>query len=431
MNRLKQFLYDFVFCRFFGMKTIKKRRGGEMKGTQINWLTKFLYDFVLCHFAGMKTITKTKEVEMKRKTGTVFPILLVAIMLLAGMVTAQIKYPVVDDGTALSIGMVVTVDGTNPNQIVAADGPARSAEIIGVITAVQNVGGTDYYLVKTEGYVEIATASFTPGTRLTCDANGDMIAATGIGDVLVGVAVSATRVQILIDDRLAWLADSALWADSALYADSAAYAQYADSSMYSDSALWADSAGWAEYSDSALWADSALYADSAAYAQYADSSMYADSALWADSSGWAAHVHWDSIQGTIVLDQVLDQVHDSTLTEFDTNPTVVLTNAFTAIGDSIQLTANVVVSDEYSVTPNYNGAKIRVEIYDLTNTTVLKYYTVFLRDSDWYEIKEVSLTHVMDAPGGNTTYQVRCYANGWGNGGRFIKGDLTILALQN
>ena len=139
------------------------------------------------------------------------------------------------------------------------------------------------------------------------------------------------------------------------------------------------------------------------------------------------------VGGTIDADlnQSLAQEHVDTIAEFGTSAVPVIAMTFASSGDSLQITATVVVSDEYSVTPNYNGAKIRVEIYDVTAAAVLKNYTVFLRDDDWYETKEVSLVHIVASPAASNDYEVRCYADGWGDGGRFIEGDLTILAIQN
>ncbi|MCK5833672.1 hypothetical protein KAH81_08385, partial [bacterium] len=128
--------------------------------------------------------------------------IVLALFLFSGLALAQIKYPVTSDA-ALTVGTVVTVDGTDANEIVAAVGPNPSAEVIGIITAIQNVGGTDYYLVKTEGYIELSSKTFTPGARLTSDATGDIVEAANDEDMLVGIAVSATRVQILIDDARA------------------------------------------------------------------------------------------------------------------------------------------------------------------------------------------------------------------------------------
>ncbi|MGC9314789.1 MAG: hypothetical protein ACP5G4_04065, partial [bacterium] len=127
-------------------------------------------------------------------------IALAILVLMAGMLSAQIKFPVTDNGTALTYGTVVSVDGTNPNQVVAADGTDRTQDVVGVVTAVQNVGGTDYYLVVTEGFLELSGATFTPGDRLTVNATGDIVTSTNDEDILIGYALSATRVQILIDD---------------------------------------------------------------------------------------------------------------------------------------------------------------------------------------------------------------------------------------
>ncbi|MCK5833543.1 hypothetical protein KAH81_07730, partial [bacterium] len=132
------------------------------------------------------------------------------------------------------------------------------------------------------------------------------------------------------------------------------------------------------------------------------------------------------------LGQDIAQASRTAMLEFDDTPTTAIpTLSFATKGDEIKLSATVIVSDEYTTTPNYNGAKITVEIYDVTNTTVLKSYTVFLQDDDWYEIKEVSISHVMTAPAAANDYAVRCFADGWGNGGRIIEGDLTIIAIQN
>jgi len=152
-----------------------------------------------------------------------------------------------------------------------------------------------------------------------------------------------------------------------------------------------------------------------------------------DSVTFGGPVTFDStvtFSGDIVLNQNIVQASRSAVLEFDTTPTEAIALTFTTSGDVIELSATVVVSDEYSTTPNYNGAKITVELYDVTNTTVLKSYTVFLQDKDWYEIKEVSISHVMSAPAADNDYSVRCFADGWGNGGRIIEGDLTVTAIQ-
>jgi len=152
-----------------------------------------------------------------------------------------------------------------------------------------------------------------------------------------------------------------------------------------------------------------------------------------DSVYFGGPVVFDStvvFNGDVVLDQNIVQASRSAVLEFDTTPTEAIALTFTTSGDVIKLMATVIVSDEYSTTPNYNGAKITVELYDVTNTTVLKSYTVFLQDKDWYEIKEVSITHVMSAPAADNDYSVRCFADGWGNGGRIIEGDLTVTAIQ-
>ncbi len=152
-----------------------------------------------------------------------------------------------------------------------------------------------------------------------------------------------------------------------------------------------------------------------------------------DSVYFGGPVTFDStvvFNGDVVLDQNIVQASRSAVLEFDTTPTEAIALTFTTSGDVIKLMATVIVSDEYSTTPNYNGAKITVELYDVTNTTVLKSYTVFLQDKDWYEIKEVSITHVMSAPAADNDYSVRCFADGWGNGGRIIEGDLTVTAIQ-
>jgi hypothetical protein len=151
-----------------------------------------------------------------------------------------------------------------------------------------------------------------------------------------------------------------------------------------------------------------------------------------DSVYFGGPVIFDS---TVTFDGELGQdiAHDSlaAMLQFNTTPTTAISLSFAAAGDEIKLSATVIVSDEYTTIPNYNGAKITVEIYDVTNTTVLNSYTVFLQDDDWYEVKEVSISHVMAAPTASNDYAVRCFADGWGNGGRIIEGDFTIVAIQN
>jgi len=585
---------------------------------------------------------------MLRKTFFIAVILLIAI---AGVLSAQIKFPVTDDGTPLTYGKVVSVDGTNPNQVVAADGTDRTTDVVGVVVAVQ---GTDY-LVITSGYLELSGASFTPGDRLTVNATGDIVTSANDEDILIGYAISATRVQILIDDDQArftyfddsfsgigadnvqdaidslvdmigditseditfegvvtfdstvifnddtvyfggpvifdstvvfngpvdaetiyvgWLIgtqndtiyfeqylagpevvidsieafgdgpivikdstefrekvtfeseiivegdltvqgaatfDSTVYIAEGLevdgdatfhdnvYVDDSLFAGYIDvDQMVVNDTLFAniidaDSAffnyvetGDLVVNDSAYFGGPSVFGDDVTIEGdltvegdgYFEQNVYVTDTLFAgvieagninadsifseytetevlvvtDSAYFGGPAYFDTtvvfgddsvyfggpvvfdstvvFNGDVVLDQNIVQASRSAVLEFDTTPTEAIALTFTTSGDVIKLMATVIVSDEYSTTPNYNGAKITVELYDVTNTTVLKSYTVFLQDKDWYEIKEVSITHVMSAPAADNDYSVRCFADGWGNGGRIIEGDLTVTAIQ-
>jgi len=603
--------------------------------------------------------------------------IVLALFLISGIALAQIKYPVTSD-VALTVGTVVTVDGIDANKIVAADGPNPTAEVIGIITAIQNVSATDYYLVKTEGYIELSAKTFTPGARLTSDSTGAIVEATNDEDMLVGIAVSATRVQILIDDDRAKYTyfddtDAGLGADNVQDAidsladeigdiftdditfegivsfdstvtfgddsvyfggpvmfdssvvfsgglesdtihigqligtenDTIYFEQYLagpevvidsieafgdgpivikDSTEFRDNVTF-DSTSTATFGGPVTFDSTVTFGDDAVtfggpvtfdgglesdtihigqligtendtiyFEQYLagpevvidsieafgdgpivikDSTEFRDNVTFDSTStatfggpvtfdstvtfgddavtfggpvtfdgglesdtiqtGWligtendtiyfeqylaGPEVVIDSIEalgdgpivikdstefrekvtfdstvvfgaddtvtfgGPVIFDntvvfngelgQSLAQEHVDTIAQFGTAAVPVIAITFAPSGDSLQITAMVVISDEYTINPNYNGAKIAVELYDVTNTAVLKSYTVFLQDDDWYEIKEVTVTHIMAAPAAANDYQVRCYADGWGNGGRFIEGDLTIVAIQN
>lgn len=280
-------------------------------------------------------------------------IALAILVLMAGMLSAQIKFPVTDDGTALTYGTVVSVDGTNPIQVVAADGTDRTQDVVGVVMAVQNVGGTDYYLVVTEGFLELSGASFTPGDRLTVNATGDIVTSTNDEDILIGYALSATRVQILIDDdqaRFTYFDDTF----AGLGADNVQDAIDSLNDMIGD------------ITSEDITFEGVVTFDSTV--------IFGD-----DSAYFGGPVVFDStvvFNGDVVIDQNIVQATISAVLEFDTNPTEAIALSFTTSGDVIELSATVVISDEYSTTPNYNGAKITIELYDATNTTVLKSYTV-------------------------------------------------------
>ena len=510
--------------------------------------------------------------------------IVLALFLISGIALAQIKYPVTSD-VALTVGTVVTVDGIDANKIVAADGPNPTAEVIGIITAIQNVSATDYYLVKTEGYIELSAKTFTPGARLTSDSTGAIVEATNDEDMLVGIAVSATRVQILIDDDRAKYTyfddtDAGLGADNVqdaidsladeigdIFTDDITFegivsfdstVTFGDDSVYFGGPVMFDSSvvfsgglesdtihigqligtendtiyfeqylagpevvidsieafgdGPIVIKDSTEFRDNVTF-DSTSTATFGGPVTFDSTVTFGDDAvtfggpvtfdgglesdtiqtGWligtendtiyfeqylaGPEVVIDSIEalgdgpivikdstefrekvtfdstvvfgaddtvtfgGPVIFDntvvfngelgQSLAQEHVDTIAQFGTAAVPVIAITFAPSGDSLQITAMVVISDEYTINPNYNGAKIAVELYDVTNTAVLKSYTVFLQDDDWYEIKEVTVTHIMAAPAAANDYQVRCYADGWGNGGRFIEGDLTIVAIQN
>jgi len=111
------------------------------------------------------------------------------------------KYDVRDSGLELNIGTVVRVNAAN--QITTADGTDRSMQPAGVIIAKEDDSGTMKYLVSTSGIIEITGGTFTPGARLTYNSSGMIVEAANDEDVLIGVALSATRVKIEFDDNQA------------------------------------------------------------------------------------------------------------------------------------------------------------------------------------------------------------------------------------
>ncbi len=111
------------------------------------------------------------------------------------------KFDVTHGAAELDEGTVVTMNASN--QVIAADGTDRDVEIVGVIIGKEDDGGTMKYLVATSGIIEISGASFPVGARLTCNASGQIVVADDDEDVLVGIAMSATRVQLQIGDMQA------------------------------------------------------------------------------------------------------------------------------------------------------------------------------------------------------------------------------------
>ena len=392
---------------------------------------------------------------MDRKKSMSIAIVL-AIVLLSSVAMGQIKYPVTSD-VALGVGTVVTIDGTDANKIIAADGPIPTAEVIGIITAVQNIGGVDFYLVKTEGYLELSGATFTPGTRLTSNGTGQIVASTSVKDVLVGIAVSGTRVQILINDPKIddiFDGDITITGDLTVEGD----LQIDGISTFNDDVTVdanLDVTGNLQV-DGDGYFDNNIYVEDTTFTGHLDVEFDAtvggdiqvdgDGTISGDLTveGEATFDSFATFNDSVYFEgpigfgddvefsQGISQSSRNTLIEFGTAPLQVITPLnFAPKGDVIKLVANLILSDEYSITPNYNGAKITVELYDVTNSVSLKSYTVFLQDRDWYEIKEVSISHVISTPAVATEYTVRCYADGWGNGGRVIQGDLSAIAIQH
>ncbi|MFP4459903.1 MAG: hypothetical protein ACLFSQ_09990 [Candidatus Zixiibacteriota bacterium] len=118
-------------------------------------------------------------------------LVLLSLVLLSGMAFGQlIRYPVTRTGTE-TIGTVVDASGT------ATAAGARDA--IGVVVGREG----DDLLVASSGVVDVPPTSASAGDRLTTGDGGVLVVASNPEEPLVAIAISDTRVMLMVDDNQA------------------------------------------------------------------------------------------------------------------------------------------------------------------------------------------------------------------------------------
>jgi len=111
--------------------------------------------------------------------------IIVLTILVVTMSTAQIKNQLQDAGAAIDMGSSVEVNSSGQIET-CGDNDSLFA---GVVVAVQNVGGTDYYLISSSDiYPAKLDAGVTAGDRLTTSAGGSFKTAS-TGEIIVGIAL--------------------------------------------------------------------------------------------------------------------------------------------------------------------------------------------------------------------------------------------------
>ncbi|HHS50899.1 MAG TPA: hypothetical protein ENN07_07280 [candidate division Zixibacteria bacterium] len=112
-------------------------------------------------------------------------ITLIAVLLLALPLSAQMKHPIVDDGTPVPIGSMVKLNALGQ---ISACGD-NDADVAGIVIAVMNEGGTDFYLLaSSDVFPARLDGAVTAGDRLTTSASGALRTAVD-GEMSVGWAL--------------------------------------------------------------------------------------------------------------------------------------------------------------------------------------------------------------------------------------------------
>lgn len=115
---------------------------------------------------------------------TLFSVL-IAIALISGVLFAQIRNPVFDNGTPVAMGKMVKLNSSGQILVCGDNDP----DVAGVVVAVQNIGGTNRYLIaSSDVHHGILGATVNAGDRLTTSLGGNLRTASP-GDLTVGYAL--------------------------------------------------------------------------------------------------------------------------------------------------------------------------------------------------------------------------------------------------